>query len=80
MSPSPVPRQIAVLLYVIYDHPRDFPDEYACRRWELDQPVDGGREPFAHGTLEEVRRALPPGLVKIMPWAADDPVILEMWV
>lgn len=81
MSGAPMPRQTAVLLYVIYDHPRDFPEEYVCRRWELDQLLDEGLDPFLHSTsLEEIRRQLPPDLVKIRPWGHDDPVILEIWI
>ena len=68
-------------LYVIYDHPKDFPDFYVLRRWHL----YGGELlaemlPRLGHTLEDIREHLPPGKV-----LADrrlfntDPAILEIW-
>lgn len=67
---------------VIYDHPKDFPDEFVCRR----QCVDGDRlliekELFARGpTLESVRAQIPPGEFCIPRSPEDDPVIVETWL
>ena len=36
----------------IYDHPKDYPDQYAARKFMLDQPTD---EVFADADLEKVR-------------------------
>lgn len=80
MTP-PTPRQSAVTLYVIYDHPIDFPDEFVCRRWVLDRLMDEGREPFARAkTLNAIRCQLPPGLFMMHRWDHDDPAILEIWI
>ena len=78
---TPVTRQSAALIYAVYDHPTDFPNEFVCRRWGSDgQTLDPGA-PFARGrTLAEIHRALPLGLIKMCPWANDDPVICELWI
>jgi hypothetical protein len=68
-----------VLLYVVYDHPRDYPDEFVVRRWRMDRPERG--EPFARGaSIEDVRAALPSGLYNLGRYANDDPVVAEVWV
>ena len=69
-------------LHTIYGRPLDYPDEFVCRRWDerTGDVLDVG-EPFARGrTLDEVRRALPAGLVNIGRQPGDDPAIVESWV
>lgn len=73
----------SLLLFTIYRRPRDYPDEYVVRRWSIRRmlPTHEGGEPYARGkTLQEVRRALPPGLYNMGRDPADDPVIIETWV
>lgn len=78
---TPVTRQSAALIYAIYKYPRDYPHEFVCRRWGADEQTLDPGEPFARGDAAGVvRRALPPGLVKMCPWANDDPAIFELWV
>jgi hypothetical protein len=65
-------------LYVIYDHPRDFPEEFVCRVWygEIAE-----LSPFATaGSLKEIREALPPGKVNLGRYDQDDPAICEVWI
>lgn len=69
-------------MFVIYDHPKDYPDEFVCRRCTM----ENGRimfEPtlFASGpTLDSVRLQLPPGEVCLGRSENDDPMIVETWL
>lgn len=68
--------------WVVYDHPRDFPDGYMARRWE----IGGGQnrptnETIASTDLGSVRSRLKEkGLMKIDRQEGDDPCILETWL
>ncbi len=67
-----------LVMYVIYDHPRDYPHAFVVRMWEDDAP----RElPFAiQPTLDDARATLPPGLHRIDRHPFDDAVIVEVWL
>lgn len=75
-------------MFIVYDHPRDFPGEFVVRAmrlmrqgdktWTLDEGI------VARGaTLVEVREQLwarRPGLVCLSRDEGDDPAIVEVWV
>lgn len=69
-------------MFVIYDHPKDFPEEFVCRRCY----VEAGRvvfesHLFARGkTLDYVRLQIPAGQVRLAAPPGDDPVIVETWL
>lgn len=74
---------------VIYDKPRDFPDEFVARvQWAVghgaEARIAADRDLLARGsTLEDVRRAVlekRPGKVRIQRHPTDDPVIVESWI
>jgi hypothetical protein len=67
--------------WVIYDHPRDFPDKYVMRRWgvQAGQAVATDEMVLAD-TLEEIRRRVPPGLYRLERFKDDDPCIVEVWL
>lgn len=71
----------ALSMYVICDHPSDYPEYFTVRRlW-----MEGGKITHAQHcdlakTLEEARAFLPPGGVNIGREPHDDPVIVESWV
>jgi hypothetical protein len=67
-----------VKLYVIYDHPRDFPLWFVCRIFhgELAEPHAWA---FTR-TLEEMRARLPAGLYNLGRQPEDDPAIAEVWI
>lgn len=69
-------------MFVIYDHPKDFPDEFVCRRcYPENGHVVFELDLFARGkTLESVRDQVPPGQVRFGRQEGDDPVILETWL
>ena len=72
-------------MWTIYDHPRDYPDSWVARRWEV-----GGKtrvpapiatsDMFVADTLEELRALLPPGLVCLNRLPLDDAKVKEVWV
>ena len=69
-------------VWTVYDHPKDYPDRYVARLFEVD-----GNGPHATGiittseTLEDLQDELEAlGLVRLMRLPEDDPVILETWL
>lgn len=68
-------------IWVIYDHPRDFPDKWVVRRQWVEQGViHFDKQAFLVDTLEEARECIPPGLVRFLRSPDDDPVIVESWL
>lgn len=69
-------------IYVIYDHPKDYPDHYVIKRDLVDTNVY--RDPgyiFKHENLEVCRREMVmKGLVCLQRHQNDDPVIIETWL
>lgn len=73
----------ALPLYVLYRKPKDYPDEFVCRRHIVYPGVMTGIEQslFARAeTLDELRAKLPSHLVNIGRYADDDAAIAEVWV
>lgn len=68
--------------YVIYDHPKDFPDKFVVRRWDIG-PGSVTPQPgiFAEAdSLDDARDAIPAGLTRMPVFENDDPVIAEVWM
>lgn len=67
--------------WVIYDHPKDFPEYFVARKWMI---REGGPEPteimFKDTNLERMRSSLPDGLIRIPRYDGDDPAIIESWI
>lgn len=73
-----------IYLWVIYEHPKDFPDHYVVRRWQLLGDVCAPKMDIEGSpalTLEEARAFVPNGASCIGrdPYN-DDPVIKEVWI
>jgi len=68
-------------MFVLYDHPKDLPDFFVARRWEV---KDGAYAPTDEvktaPTLEMLRLLLPPGLTRLPRAEQDDPCIIEVWL
>ncbi len=70
-------------MWVIYDHPSDFPDVFIARRWDATRI---GSRPTKHtitgDTLEEVRVGINKthGLCLVPREQLDDPRIVEVWL
>ena len=72
----------ALSIWVIYDHPRDFPDIFVARRHIAYGPKAGPTTDAIGSDLldalrEEMERR---GLVRMDRLPADDPVIIETWM
>ena len=72
----------ALVCYVVYRYPVDYPDQYVIRCHRLHGAhVDVDLDAHAIGsTLDDVRRTLPRGLVNVGRHPADEPQILEVWL
>jgi hypothetical protein len=69
------------LLWVIYDHPLDYPNHWVVRAHVVFPGITGvSHHAYLYSSLEEARRALPPGLVKCNRHPTDDPQIFETWI
>jgi len=70
-------------IYVVYDHPKDYPDSYIVKR---DAIIDGevvrdDRFLMLCPDLEVIREAmLQMGLSQLARMPEDDTVILETWI
>jgi hypothetical protein len=71
-----------MVLYTIYDHPRDHPAHFVVRGHEVLR--SGGSRPMQGyvltSTLEEARSQIPAGRYNIGREPGDDPCIVETWV
>jgi hypothetical protein len=73
---------VTISIWTIYDHPKDFPNFFVARRWE----VEGGSplattEIITSTSLERVRNEMETlGLTKLMSTPKDQPHIVEVWL
>lgn len=64
-------------MFVVYDHPLDYPGHFVVRRWSGDQPTEN----FAVArTIEEARAHVPMGLHRLPRQPDDDAAIVEVWL
>lgn len=71
-------------IYIVYDHPVDYPNYYVARRFEFSNPTG---EIFVNDDLEKVRDWIKSELIKqgtagfrLERHPSDDIVILECWI
>lgn len=70
-----------VSMWVVYDKPSDFPDQFVARRHIVKRGLSGATsDHMVAGSLEEIRGKLPQGLFKIRRAKEDDPAIVEVWL
>lgn len=67
-------------MWVIYDHPKDYPNNIVTRKWEIGLTVKVDSECTLSTSLNEARTKLPFGLFRIPRFKEDDPVIIESWI
>ena len=63
--------------WVVYDHPKDYPDQYVARMWDGEAPTTNV---ILGPTLESVREPLRRDYVCVGRFAQDDPCIVEVWL
>lgn len=65
-------------IWVVYDHPKDYPACYVARKWLGEEPTDAM---IVAPSLELLRQWLGGmGLVRMDRFEEDDPVIMEVWL
>ncbi len=66
-------------IWVVYDHPRDYPDCFVARCFIGEQPTPSI---IVSTDLDRIRDVLEGemGLVKLMRMPGDDPKIVETWL
>ena len=69
-------------MWVIYDHPSDFPNSYIARKWIMGEDMKAIFTPEFHEaiTLEELREKVRQGRYRVPCSLKDDPVIIECWL
>jgi hypothetical protein len=64
-------------IYVVYDHPKDYPDSFVVREWHYNTPTMNVQ---TAPTLAEARQLIPFGLVRLHRSEGDDHTIVETWL
>ena len=74
-------------MWVVYDHPKDFPDHYVARQWlvrmgERAAQIEATASVVQSDDLELLREVMlvDMGKVNIGRYDDDDPKIIECWV
>lgn len=68
---------LKIPMIVIYEKPKDFPNNYIARLWDTNKPTNIA---VVRDTLEELREVIPNHMVKFDRNIDDDKVIVEVWV
>lgn len=74
--------EVVLTQYIVYEHPRDYPQGYVVRAWHL---VRGQTEPLPDpgswkvATLDLARAVIPDGMVNVGRLPGDDATVLEVW-
>lgn len=79
----PVDPERELEMFTVYKRPRDFPSWFVVRRF-----IIGGDNPEPQpmnivavcDTLDEARRAIPPGKTPLSRSPGDEPQIVETWL
>lgn len=83
LSEELVPQGATMCVWVIYDHPKDFPAAYVARPQFVmaDNSVQACRAAWTNDNLDTLRNALAAaGLACLSRAPGDDPKILETWI
>jgi len=66
-----------LILWVVYDHPQDYPDSYVARKFVLDQPTE---EHIVSPRLEMLRKLMMDWGLSCLPRNPEvEPQIVETW-
>jgi hypothetical protein len=68
----------SLAIWVVYDHPKDYPDGYVARRFENDKPTASFVASKNLAVLQSTMIEM--GLVRLMRSPEDGRVILETWL
>ncbi|RYX80903.1 hypothetical protein EON83_26535 [bacterium] len=69
------------ILYVIYDHPADYPNHYVVRQFYITKEgPHPAKAATLHDTLEAARATIPHGMKNLGRQPDDDPILSEVWM
>lgn len=70
------------IIWVVYDHPRDYPNCYVARKWRYDvNPPEPTHDMIISPSIEKLREMMiDAGLARIHRHPMDDRAIMEIWV
>ena len=66
-----------LVIWTVYDCPKDLPGRFVARKWIIDRPTS---ELLQDKSLEGLRARLPPGLTRLERSPNDDACIVECWI
>lgn len=69
-------------MWVVYDHPSDFPDVFVARRWEILREERPTADVLKHSDLDMLRHMIATDKhcsVQLARSPEDDPRIVEVW-
>lgn len=71
-----------LVMYTIYDHPKDYPQNFVVREWRITAlGLYHTENRWLYESLEAARQPLENrGLVCVVRQEKDDPVIIETWM
>lgn len=64
-------------IWVVYDHPQDYPDFYIARKFYSDRPT---HRILKSQSLTEIREILKSKGLRAISEEGGDPVIIESWI
>jgi hypothetical protein len=68
-------------MWTIYDHPRDYPQAFVARRFEVSAEIKATRDVRLFASLAACRADMPEmGLTRLDRQPPDDAVIVEVWL
>ena len=70
-----------LVVYVVYDHPKDNPGHFVVRPWSLgNRGFQPSLTATLYDTLEEARKTIPATMRRFDRFENDDPCIVEVWI
>lgn len=69
-----------VSLWVIYDHPEDYPDNFVVREQKVSGNQISYSTPVIVASVDEARSAIPPGLFRLPRDPSYVLAIVETWI
>lgn len=69
-----------MIIYTIYEHPKDFPEHYVVRQWKIKPNQTIPQQHHLAKSLTAAREFIPAGLVRAPGQGYEsDPCIVESW-
>ena len=73
------PSGYPIEMFVVYERPHDFPENFVVRRWEVDTNERPTDDVTVVDSLAAARAAVPPDCVRLERHPSDEPQIVEVW-